>query len=64
MTTEIKKWINENHSDGNINWRVEYERLINTLEQAMTTLELRYANEKLLAIALECGQALLNQEKI
>jgi hypothetical protein len=46
---EIEAWIKREYPNGDINWRNEYERLVNVLQQAVVVgLDQKFAATKLL----------------
>jgi hypothetical protein len=62
---DIKEWVNKNYPDGVIDWKTEYERLLNVVEQAMPSIQnsegQSFCAVRLLKTALEVGEYLVNQ---
>jgi hypothetical protein len=60
---KIAQWISKHYPDGVIDWKAEYDRLLSVLSQALPAINVGKpdASTKLLATAVECGEALLEK---
>ena len=59
---DLKTWLLKNYPDGKVDWFNEYNRLVNVVEQAVTS-DSKAAKALLTEIALPTAKYLVNREE-